>query len=212
MIVATTLETFPNCPSYGFSSQPDYLTKKVMREGGQERRDRKWANPLHRYNGTPMGPRPQEDIERILNFWHAMGGEFEAFRFRDYVDYKSCALAAEPAAIDQPITPGPGSPAGYQLTKRYTVGSRVQERPIYRPDGATIRIANELGVEQAANRFTVYEDTGLITPNGLFVGTPTFWGGLFYVKVRFDGPFAPEIVDQKIQSLTVSLCELRENE
>ncbi len=209
-VVASTLQTFPNCPSYGFSSQPDYLTKKVMREGGQERRDRKWAQPLHRYNGTPMGDRPQADIERILNFWHAMGGEFEAFRFLDYVDYKSCGLDATPLPTDQPFTAGPGSPASYRLAKRYAVGSLIQDRPIYRPDGSTIRVANEFGVEQVSSRFTVDENTGLVAPNGSFVGVPTFWGGTFYVKVRFDGPFAPEIVNQKILGLTCSLCELRE--
>ncbi len=211
MITATTRPTFPNCPSYGFSSQPDYLTKKVQREGGFERRDRKWSHPLHRYMGAPMGPRPQADIETILNFWHAMGGEFEFFRFRDLVDYKSCSLDRDPLPTDQPIVLGEsGSPAPYQLVKRYAVGAFVQERPITRPDGATIRIANELGVEQLASNWTIDEDTGILTVGGGFAGVPTFWGGLFYVKTRFDGPFSPEIVDKEIQGLTCSLCELRE--
>jgi uncharacterized protein (TIGR02217 family) len=209
-VVATTLPTFPTCPHYGFSSQPDYLVKKVQREGGFERRDRKWAHPLHVYLGAPMGPADEEDIQTLLEFWHAMGGSFQPFRFRDLVDYKSCRRSETPAPTDQPIASIPDSPVGYRLIKRYAVSTFTQLRPIYKIDGSTLRIANEVGVEQAAGTWTINEDTGVLTVSGGFSGLPTTWGGEFFVKCRFQEPFAPEIVDMKIQSLTCNLCELRE--
>lgn len=210
MIIATLLPTFPGCPTFGFTSQPDYLVKIVQREGGFERRDRKWAQALHRYDGAPLGPRPQRDIEDILRFWHAIGGQSTKFRFKDWGDYKSCLLDNDVTAIDQPLEFAPGSPGGYQLVKQYIEGSLIQERTIRYPKGDTIVVANEVGAEQAASTWVIEEDTGLVVPGVGFVGTPTSWGGEFYVPCRFDGPFKIELSDYKVQNLQVSIVEIRE--
>lgn len=210
MITVTTLPTFPTCPTYGFTSQPDYLVKIVTREGGFERRDRKWSQPLHYYEGMPTGDRPQRDIETLLKFWHAMGGTYRKFRFKDWADYKSCGLDDEVEAIDQPVALVSGSPGGYQLYKRYDHEGLEQLRKITRPNGSTIKIANHLGAEQPSSSWTIEEDTGLLVPNGGFVGTPAGWGGEFFVPCRFDSQFKTEIVNYKIMNLTVSIREVRE--
>ena len=210
MITADTLETFPRCPTYGFNVDPFILVKIIAREGGFENTDRKWAHPLRRFEGMPMGDRAQADIESILYFWLAVGGTAGEFRFKDWTDYKSCLLDDDVAPTDQPLVFVAGSPGGYQLVKQYTFGALTYQRTIRRPIGSTIRIANETGTEQVSTRWVVEEATGLLTPLGSFAGTPTTWGGEFDVLARFAGPFIPEISNFKIQNASVSICEKRE--
>jgi uncharacterized protein (TIGR02217 family) len=210
MIVATTLAVFPECPSYGFSSRPDYLVKIVAREGGYEKRDRKWEMPLHYFDGVPMGPRPQADIENILAFWHAMGGTHQEFLFKDYADFKSCGLDDDATEDDQPLEVLGGGE--YRLLKRYATGAYETFRVIAKPIGSTIVIANEVGTLQASSLWTIDEDTGVLTIEGGFSGTPTTWGGEFYVPARFDGELRTQIVNKKIMDLQVSVKELRPDE
>lgn len=206
-ITATSYETFPRCPTYGFKSRPNYLVKIAEREGGSERRDRKWAEPLHYYEGTPLGNAKQRDMEAVLNFYHAMGGTHEAFRFKDEVDYNSCGVEGTIAPGDQPfVALGGGS---YQLVKQYVAGSRITVRTILLPKGSTIRVQNNLGAEQVAARWTINEDTGILTLLGGFVGTPGAWGGEFYVRCRFDAPIEPQIINHKIVNVAATLKELR---
>ena len=207
MITENEYPIFPACPSYGFSSQPDYLVKITSRESGRERRDRKWAEPRHRYEGTPLGPRPDEDIQQILEFWHAMGGNHSQFMFLDYADYKSCRVGREPAQDDQGFVAIDAT--HFQLAKQYAFGGKTTTRTIRHPIGSTLLVQNNLGVLQDASKWTIDENTGILTKGGSFTGTPGGWGGEFYVPVRFDGPFRTEIVDKKIHSLSVSMIELR---
>lgn len=214
MIVASELAVFPECPSYGFTSQPDYLVKIVAREGGYEKRDRKWSQPLHYYEGVPMGPRGQEDIETIVQFWHAMGGTHQEFLFIDYVDYKSCLLDDDVSALDQPLEVLGGGQ--WRLVKSYEEAGASTEyetlRTITKPKGSTILIANELGAVQASSRWTIDEDTGILTIEGSFVGTPNSWGGEFYVPCRFDGALRTQIANKKILDLQCSIREVRPEE
>lgn len=206
-IIPDTAETFPICPTFGFVAEPNYLVKITSREGGYERRDRKWARPLIKFTGVPLGDRPQKDIEQVLYFWHAMGGMWSGFRFKDQSDYKSCTLDATPEPGDMPIVPSGDSPVSYRLIKQYRAGSTIQEREITRPVGSTIRVANEVGVEQ--HDFTIDEANGLLTKGGTFTGTPTAWGGEFEVWVRFDAQFNPSFSTYQIMNVSVSLAEIR---
>lgn len=211
-ITADTTPTFPTCPTYGFSVTPLLLVKKTSLESGRKRRDRKWEVGLRRYEGMPIGDKPQEDIEAILNFFWAIGGESIVFRLKDWTDYKSCALADDVAPLDQPFVQRDESPAGYQLVKVYqdSISGLSMVRRISRPIGSTVRVANELGVEQAASRWTLDESTGILVPGGTFAGIPTSWGGEFDVPVAFDGSPQIEITNRKIQSATVTLEEDRD--
>lgn len=209
MIVADTSPIFPACPTFGFTSEPEYLVKITAREGGYERRDRKWSRPLIKFTGVPLGDQPQAEIEEVLYFWHAMGGMSSPFRFKDWTDYKSCPLDAAPTAGDQPLVASGDSPPSYRLVKQYVVGSIIQQREILRPDGNTIMIGNETGAPQPPSHWSLDESTGLVTIGPGFAGVPTAWGGEFYVWVRFDAQLNPQISNYQIQSVTVQLCELR---
>ncbi len=161
------------------------------------------------YDGVPLGNRAEGDMYAIYEFFHAMGGTHGRFRFKDWVEYKSCAIGGTPAPMDQPFVTGPGSPGSYQLVKQYVSGARITARTILHPKGDTIRVQNTLGVEQANTRWTIEEDTGLLVPGGSFVGTPGGWGGEFYVPARFAADIAVEISNYRIQSLSCTLKELR---
>lgn len=208
MITATSYATFPRCTTYGFKSRPQYRTKITEAESGRERRDRKWAEPLHWFDGTPLGNARQREMYAVLEFYHAHGGDHDAFRFRDQMDYKSGNVEDDPTTADQPFVDlGGGS---YQLVKRYiATGGRTTTRTIVLPDGATLIVQNNTGVEQPSSRWTIDEDTGILTLDGSFVGTPGGWGGEFYCRCRFAAEFEPEIVNHKIVGASCTLKELR---
>lgn len=202
-------ETFPMCPTFGFVAEPNYNVKITAREGGYERRQRIWSRPLSKYTGVPSGDQPQNDIEDILEFWHCMGGFSAGFRFKDWIDFKSCRLGSTPAATDQPLIASGDSPASFRLVKQYMTktGRTIQQREITRPIGSSILIANEVGAAQSD--WTLDESTGLVIIGGSFTGTPTAWGGEFDVWCRFDAQFNPAISNFEAMNVTVQLAELR---
>lgn len=199
---------FPGCPSFGYTSIPRYSVTRIVFPGGQTDRNRNWVYPLQRIDVT-VGPRMEAEIQEILEFWHALGGEECGFRFKDYADFKSCRVGETATALDQPLTADGTSSEAYQLFKVYTAGAREQLRIILKPVSGTIRVANEFGAEQSASTWSLDTSTGLLTPTVGFVGTPTTWGGEFDLPVCFDGEFPVEIVNQRIQSVSFSLEEVR---
>jgi uncharacterized protein (TIGR02217 family) len=202
MITADPMPVFPTCPTFGFTVTPSILVKVISRESGNERLDRKWALPLRQFTAVPIGPRPQADLEALQNFWLAIGGISTYFRFTDWTDYQSCPLDSVPSALDQLLGADVGSPpVGFQLEKTYTAGTLSMIRPITRPIGSTVMIANESGQVQDPSTWTLDESTGIFVPNGGFVGTPGSWGGQFHVPLRFKDEPQFEITDHLIQGL-----------
>lgn len=203
---------FPACPSFGFTSRPDYSVTIVERASGVRSVNRNWYYPLHTFSAVPIGERPQEDIHRILKFWHAIGGRSGRFVFLDRVDYKSSVdIDNDPTPTDQPLVEVEDSPSGYQLVKLYEDEDVLfqQQRLIQKPVPETIRVANAVGAEQPPSSWTLDYDTGILTPTIDFVGVPTTWGGHFYVPVMFES--APEIsvTNRRIQTTSFALRELR---
>ncbi len=202
-------EQFPICPSLGMQSAPSYLVDVVRMQSGVEKRNRYWSRPLYRYT-VSVYPRLRDEVQQVLEFWHAVGGRECGFRFKDYVDFKSCRTQNTPTPTDQPLVALSGSPSGYQLTKRYTFGSRSQDREIYKPVDGTIRIANQAGVEQGSGTWDLDPTTGILLTLGGFSGVPTTWGGEFDVPVRFDSMDLPITLQQyDIHGVSFTLTELR---
>lgn len=205
------LETpaFPGCPNYGYTSEPMYSTVVTQSSNGRERRIRLWDRPLCRFNFNIV--EMEAVIQDILEYFHSIGGRDCGFRFKDSADYLSCKTGETPAANDQPIIPVTvGSDSFFQLFKEYKAGTRSQLRKISKPVATTIKIANAAGVEQVSSKWDLDETTGIVVPNGTFVGVPTFWGGEFDVPVRFDSDSLPIVIEaRKVESASFSLTELR---
>lgn len=203
-------EQFPICPSLGVQSAPAYLVNVARMQSGSERRNRFWQYPLHRFT-VSVDPRAVDEVQTVLEWWHAMGGMECGFRWKDWADYKSCRVNATVTPLDQPFAAGAGSPLGYQLIKRYTVATRDQDRVILKPVAGTVRVANGSGDEQASNLWDLDTATGILTPLPGFVGVPTTWGGEFDVPVRFDGSDLPvTLMQDTIHGTSFVLMELRD--
>lgn len=203
------MESFPECPGYGFTAQPQYLVQINAREGGFEGVKRRWPRPLNTYVAVPMAHRVDVEVQAILTFWHAVGGMATPFLFKDWLDFQSSPVGVEPLGTDQPLESVSltGGGVAFQMKKLYTVGTITQERDITKPVGSTIRVFNGAAVEQTD--FIVDENTGLIQPGRSFSGVPVSWGGEFNVPLRFDSQLSVVVVDEEIQGADFTLREKR---
>jgi len=204
------LETprFPTCPSFGYTAEPVYNVTAVRTAGGHESQNRNWSRPLHRFN-CRVGPRAIEEVAELHEFYHAMGGPFVGFRFKDYADFKSCRAHETVTPLDAPVVLDEDlSPDAYRLVKRYTYGVRTQDREITKPVAGTVRLASD-GVEMTEGvDWTIDETTGIVTLNFSPVGVLT-WGGEFDGPARFDSEFPVEIMDSDIHTVQFTIMELR---
>lgn len=205
------LETprFPRPPTLGYRPKPRYSTTIIELGSGFEDRNQNWSRPLHDFECEIE--HLEADVAEVLEWYHAMGADAVGFRFKDWLDYKSCRGHLTPAATDQPLVQITG--LTYQLTKRYTIGARTQDRDIRKPVSSTILVADNGTPLTLGVGFTIDTATGIVTLAGTPTG-PVTWGGEFDVPVRFEGDFAPELTfrddaDQFVVRVPFLLREIR---
>jgi uncharacterized protein (TIGR02217 family) len=200
---------FPGCPKFGATSDPSYSVTPIRRAGGWERRNLNWEQALRAVQITVgPGPRADDEIQELLELYHAVGSSAIGFRYRDLADWKSCRVSEAPAKDDQPLIVVAGSPTLYQLTKRYTFGSLSRDRRIQKPVQGTILIADGGTLKTETTHYTIDYSTGLVDLNFTPAGTLT-WGGEFDIPARFEGGFPVEELLTGVQSVTFMLQEIR---
>lgn len=202
---------FPACPGYGFTVIPDYDDTVVERANGRRTVNVNWQYPLMLFSAVPMGEKAEDDMHRVLRFWHAGAGRANRFLFKDYTDFKSSVVFSDAITFnDQQVILNPDdSPASWQLYKRYRDDDNLlsQLRIIQKPVQGTIRIADE-GVElDEGPDWTLDYDTGIVT-FAVEPESPT-WGGEFWVPCMFETKPAFVITNKRIQASEFSLRELR---
>lgn len=204
------LETprFPGCPRFGYTANPQYSVTISQSASGREHRNRNWAKPLNVYN-LQVGPRMEDEIQELLEFWHAVGGPECGFRFKDWADFKSCRVNETVSATDQVLVLTPGSPGGYQLTKTYQFGARQQVRNILKPIQGTVLIADNGTLKTESTHYVIDYTLGLMTLFFSPVGQITA-GYEFDVPVRFDSEFPLELSNHQIEQVSFQLRELRD--
>ena len=176
---------FPTAIARGSAGGPERRTDVVTTASGREERNSRWAHSRRRFN-VGSGVKSIAQLQQVIDFFEARRGKLYGFRFKDYVDFKSCAANATPQRNDQVIGTGNGATANFQLTKTYGTGTRTYLRTIYAPLVGTVLIAVN-GVSSVG--FTVSSTTGIVTflPGSIPVPGAVITAGYeFDVPVRFD--------------------------
>lgn len=150
---------FPDDISYGSSGGPAYNTLVPQTGSGYEDTLSLWSAARHRYD-VGYGIRTYDKIEQVIAFFHAVRGRAFAFRYKDWADYKSCAVDATPSATDQALGTGDGAVVAFQLWKTYAYGAESYARKITKPVAGTVR-ASIQGVTDS--RWTASTVTGVVT-------------------------------------------------
>ena len=175
---------FPTAIAFHSTGGPERKTEIVALGSGFEERNGVWANSRRRYD-VGSGVKTLADLHSVVAFFEARMGRLYAFRFKDFLDFKSCAPSAELSPADQHIATGDGTAKTFQLTKTYASGPSAWTRIVRKPVAGTLRMALA-GVEQSSG-WSADTTTGLVT----FVSAPAPGAAIsagyeFDVPVRFD--------------------------
>jgi uncharacterized protein (TIGR02217 family) len=173
----------PLAVSFGATGGPERLTDIVRLASGTESRNARWSGSRRRWEigGATM----RLDVaHELIAFFEARGGRFNGFRFRDPVDWKSCAPGEAVAATDQAIATGDGVTTAFQLVKRYQSGGATFVRTVRKPVAESVVVAVD---GSPASGVTINAATGVVTledppPEGASISA----GFAFDTPVRFD--------------------------
>ena len=167
---------FPPDISRDMEGGPRFLTSKAYMAGGQRITNRTAAYPLHDFS-LAQPPRTGALFEQLRAFFWVVGGDADAFRFKDWSDY----IATQANTSATLITPGV-----YQLNRIYTFGARTFTRPIYKPvAGAQVFRTRAAVVTNITGTTTVNNATGQITVTGHTAGDAYAWAGQFDIPAAF---------------------------
>jgi len=175
--------SLPLALAIGAAGGPERMVDVVRLASGAESRNARWVQSRRRWEVGGAAMRADAAHE-LVAFFEARGGRRFGFRFRDPIDWRSCAPGAAIGVEDQPLGVGDGVATVFQLVKRYASGGEVAERVIRKPvSGSVVVAVNGVATED----FEVDLATGLVTfdvaPSEGAVLTAGF---AFDVPVRFD--------------------------
>jgi uncharacterized protein (TIGR02217 family) len=179
---------FPAGIARGARGGPERLTQVVTLASGREVRNSRWAHSRRRYDAG-FGIRTLDALAEVVAFFEERRGRLYGFRWRDQLDWKSCAPSAAPAASDQQIGVGDGATRVFQLCKLYGGLHAPYLRRITKPAAGTVLIAVDGAVQAQPTIVSCDHATGAVTfavghapPAGSVVSA----GFSFDVPVRFD--------------------------
>ena len=166
---------FPPEISYGATAGPEFSTTVITVRSGAEQRNRNWSAARLRFDAS-TGIKTRQQAEAIIAFFRARGGRAQAFRFKDWSDYR---------ASSQVLGTGDGARETFQLVKRYVSGADEDARLITKPVAGATKISLN-GTPQASG-WSIDTATGLVT----FTSAPANGAVIsadfeFDVPVRFD--------------------------
>ncbi len=179
---------FPTAISRNAQGGPERRTDVVVLGSGYEERNSRWADSRRSYNAG-YGAKSLDDLHQIIAFFEERRGRLHAFRWRDPMDWKSCAPNGSVSPLDQDLGSGDGTKTAFQLRKTYGTAFAPWARDIKKPVANTVRIA-VAGVERVSGTdFAVNPSTGIVTFLAGHVpaaGQNVTAGVEFDVPVRFD--------------------------
>ncbi len=177
---------FPAKLSFGSTGGPERRTEIVTLANGFEERNAPWAQSRRRYDAG-VSLRSLDDIEELIAFFEARHGQLNAFRWKDWSDFKSCRASRTLTFEDQDIGIGDGQTLSFQLKKAYSSGQQVEIRPILKPVAGTVLVGVQGDLQVETLHYTLDATSGLVLFNSPpAVGTRVTAGFEFDVPVRFD--------------------------
>lgn len=182
---------FPLETSLKASGGPERRTDIVTTASGREERNQRWYASRRKYD-VGSAARTFAALATIVSFFEERRGRLYGFRFRDRLDWKSCAPSAVVAPTDQVLGTGDGLRVAFQLVKTYGQTFAPYTRTIEKPVTGSVRVA-VAGVEKTIGvHFDVDSASGLVTfrpGNAPPVAAAVTAGFQYDVPVRFDTDF-----------------------
>jgi len=150
---------FPDRIAYGAQFGPLFKTDLVVVNSGHESRNRVWQYARISADVSQNVKTP-EDFAVVQAFFNLAAGRANAFRVKDWTDYRVDASAGR---LGTGV--GDGGP-GYQLVKRYTTAGQHYDRPITRPlsgQVAVTRNGSPVSFGASPGNISVNLATGIVT-------------------------------------------------
>ena len=177
---------FPASLSFGSLGGPERRTEIVTLANGHEERNTPWAQSRRRYDAG-VGLRTLDDLETVIAFFEARQGMLHAFRWKDWVDFRSARASQSVTPLDQRLGEGDDKQVSFQLAKTYSSGTASVSRPIRKPVAGTVRVAVGGFEVPAGEGWAIETATGIVTfAEAPEAGAPVTAGFEFDVPVRFD--------------------------
>ncbi|WP_306133121.1 DUF2460 domain-containing protein [Roseivivax marinus] len=177
---------FPARLSFGSVGGPQRKTDIVPLASGHEERNTPWAHSRRRYDAG-IGMRSLDDLEALIAFFEARGGQLHGFRWKDWADFKSCLPSRAAAFDDQVIGRGDGTQTAFALSKTYRSGAQSYVRPIAKPVAGTVLAGVQGVVYREGVDFEIDTTTGVLDfARPPLAGAEVTAGYEFDVPVRFD--------------------------
>ncbi len=173
---------FPADLSFGALGGPERRAEIVTLANGFEERNTPWAHSRRRYDAG-LGLRSLDDVAEVIAFFEARRGQLHAFRWKDWLDYRSGAPSVDVTPLDQPIGVGDGVETVFALGKTYTSGAESYLRPVQKPVGGSVVVAVGGDAAVVQVNATTGEVTFDVAPDP---GAQITAGFEFDVPVRFD--------------------------
>ncbi|KOR44274.1 hypothetical protein ADT25_10990 [Xanthomonas oryzae] len=187
--------------AFGFSGGPEWSTRIVPLENGQEQRNGQWRYPRYRFKAQYLNFR-EEARNDILAAFNAARGRLYAFRFKDYNDFIARAERVYPTA---------GTRDAVQLIKTYPLGPVSTPRKIQAPVAGAATVYDHLANPVPG---TLDTSVGLFVPATAWGNGPYTWSGEFDVWVRFDSDYNAFTIgnrsgDEYVATAEIELLEVR---
>jgi uncharacterized protein (TIGR02217 family) len=176
---------FPTAVGFLAAGGPVFSTTVNEGFSGGEQRNRNWSNTRGIWT-IDLQNKPQSYFDALQAFFLVVGGQADAFRFKDHKDF---------IATGQVIGTGDGANTTFQLVKNYISGARTYVRTITKPitdnvldfEGNflsnTVRIYDNGSLKTLTTDYTVDFTTGLV-----FFGTAPVAGHQITADFQFHYP------------------------
>jgi uncharacterized protein (TIGR02217 family) len=194
---------FPPDISQGAVGGPRFNTTITALSSGDEHRNINWANRRGEWD-VGHSVKTAEQIEALVDFFHARRGKAYGFRFKDWSDYRLPRWRTTPGDMfGLPIwLVTNGTTGSFQLTKVYSDGGGTFIRPIQKPVVGTLQLLNN-GVQiHSPADWTCDYTTGIVSLSAAIAATT---GHQIAGACEFDVPCRFDTDDMKISVQTVEI-------